>query len=159
MCNSIPTTVGRANGTLTISSDSSTGSTAEVALGGVSIAAPSPQLTVSVGSLELWERSAVDTSTAQSLTLTSTGTAPVTVNSATVRGTGFAVVNGSSAGNACPNPIPLTLHVQFNPTTVGRANGTLTINSDSSTGRHDRGCSGGVSIAAPSPQLTVSAGV
>jgi len=151
-----PTTVGRANGTLTISSDSSTGSTAEVALGGVSIAAPSPQLTVSVGSLSFGSV-AVDTSTAQSLTLTSTGTAPVTVNSATVRGTGFAVVNGSLPVTLAPTQ-SLTLHVQFNPTTVGRANGTLTINSDSSTGSTTEVALGGVSIAAPSPQLTVSAG-
>jgi hypothetical protein len=151
-----PTTVGRANGTLTISSDSSTGSMAEVALSGASVAAPSPQLTVSAGSLSFGSVT-VDTSTAQSLTLTSTGTTPVTVNSTTVRGTGFTVVNGSLPVTLAPTQ-SLTLHVQFNPMAVGRATGTLTINSNSSTGSTTEVALDGVSIAAPSPQLTVSVG-
>jgi len=67
----------------------------------------------------------------QAITLTSTGTGPVTVNSASVTGTGFTV-----SGSAFPvtlNPgQALTLSVQFDPTTTGLVSGQLTIKSNSS---------------------------
>src|SRR5207302_167503 len=93
---------GRARGQITISRKSSTGSTAVVALGGTSTTAPSPQLTVSAASLSFGSVT-VNTATTQSLTLTSTGTSPVTVNSAAITGAGFTIVGG-------------TLPVTLNPT-------------------------------------------
>jgi hypothetical protein len=41
----------------------------------------------------------------QSVTLTSTGTSPVTVNSAAISGAGFMIVGGEFAGDAESNPI------------------------------------------------------
>ena len=97
-----PTALGTASGQLTITSDSSTGSTAQVTLGGTGTAAPVPQLTVSAGSLSFGNVT-VNTAATQSLTLTSTGTAPVTVSSAAISGAGFSIVGGEFAGDAEPD--------------------------------------------------------
>ena len=151
----LPATTGAASGQLTITSNSSTGSTEVVSLSGTSTAAPSPQLTLSASSLSFGSVT-VNTSTTQSLTLTSTGTAPVTVNSATISGTGFTLVEGSLPATLNPTQ-SLTLQVQFLPTTTGTASGQLTITSNSSTGSTAVVPLSGTSTAAPSPQLTLSA--
>jgi len=151
-----PSTVGSANGQLIIDSDSSTGSVATVALSGTSIAAPSPQLTVSAGSLSFGSV-ITNASITQSLTLTSTGTAPVTVDSGTVTGAGFSLVGASLPTTLNPTQ-SVTLQVEFNPLATGSANGQLTIRSNSSTGSTTVVSLSGTSTAAPSPQLTVSAG-
>jgi hypothetical protein len=151
----LPTAIGTASGQITISSDSSTGSTAVVALSGTSTAAPSPQLTVSAASLSFGSVT-VNTATAQSLTLTSTGTAPVTVNTGAITGSGFTIVGGSVPVTLNPTQ-SMTLQVQFLPTSAGTANGQITISSNSSTGSTAVVALSGTSTAAPSPQLTVSA--
>jgi len=69
----------------------------------------------------------------QSLTLSSTGTASVTVSAATVTGTGFTVSGASFPLTLSPNQTA-TLSVEFNPTAAGTASGSLTLTSNSSTG-------------------------
>jgi hypothetical protein len=76
----------------------------------------------------------VDYSTAtQSLILSSTGTAAVTISAVTAAGTGFTV-------SGCTLPLTLnptqtaTLSVELEPTTAGTYSGSLTITSNSSTG-------------------------
>jgi len=68
----------------------------------------------------------------QTLTLSSTGTASVTVNSAALVGAGFTL-----SGTAFPTTLApgqtATAGVQFDPTVVGAASGTLTIGSTSSS--------------------------
>ena len=150
-----PTTTGTASGQLTINSNSSTGSTSVVTLSGTSTAALSPQLTISAATLSFGSVT-VNTATTQSLTLTSTGTSPVTVNSAVISGAGFTIVGGSLPATLNPTQ-SLTLQVQFDPTTTGTASGQLTINSNSSTGSTSVVTLSGTSTAAPSPQLTISA--
>ena len=79
---------------------------------------PSPQLTVSAGILSFGNVT-VNTSTAQSLTLTSTGTVAVIVNSASIPGPGFALTGGGLPVTLAPTQSS-TVHVQFDPTTLGR---------------------------------------
>jgi hypothetical protein len=67
----------------------------------------------------------------QSITLTSTGTAAVTVSAATVSGTGF-TLSGGSLPISLSSGQTATLNVQFDPTVAGAAAGTLTIASTSS---------------------------
>jgi hypothetical protein len=71
----------------------------------------------------------------QSVTLTSTGTAPVTVSAASVSGAGFSVSDASFPLTLNPNQTA-TLSVEFNPvaTLLGLVNGSLTIASNSSSG-------------------------
>ncbi len=123
-----PAATGPSNGQLAISSNSSSGATT-VALSGSGTAAPSPQLTLSSSSLSFGDVT-VDTSTTQSLTLRSTGTAPVRVNSAVVAGTGFSLVDGSFPATLNPGQ-SMTLRIQFNPATTGSSGGQVTINSNS----------------------------
>ncbi len=75
---------------------------------------------------------ALNTPATQSLTLTSTGGAAVTVSAATVTGSGFSI-----SGATFPLTLNLnqsaTLEIEFDPTTAGAASGQLTIISDSLT--------------------------
>ncbi len=68
----------------------------------------------------------------QSVILSSTGTAAVTVNSVTVSGSGFTISGGTFPITLNPNQT-VTISVQFDPTTAGAATGTLTVVSTSST--------------------------
>jgi hypothetical protein len=92
---------------------------------------PVPTLAVSATSLA-FGNVAVNTSATKSLTLTSTGTAAVSVSAATIGGTGFSVSGASFPLTLNPGQT-LALSVQFHPTNSGSVTGQLTINSNSST--------------------------
>ncbi len=147
-----PTAAGAATGQLTINSNSSSGAST-IALTGSGTATPVSQLTVSTASLSFGNVT-VKTSAAQSFTLSSTGTAPVTINSAIIAGTGFSLV-GSPLPTILNPGQSVTLQVQFSPTAAGATTGQVTINSNSSSGAATVALSGS-GIAAPVPQLTVS---
>jgi hypothetical protein len=70
--------------------------------------------------------------TTQSLILTSTGAAAVTVSAASVIGSGF-TISGASFPITLNTNQTATLSVQFDPTVAGTASGTLTIISTSLT--------------------------
>ena len=131
-----PISPGAASGQITISSNSANGNATVVTLNGTGVTAlapqTSPQLTVSARSLSFGNVT-VNTAATQSLTLTSTGTSPVTVNSAAITGSGFSIVAQSFPMTLNPNQ-SLTLQVQFDPTATGTASGQLAISSNSSTG-------------------------
>ncbi len=74
----------------------------------------------------------VNTPVTQPITLSSTGTAPVTVNSAAVSGTGFSVTGASLPATLNPGQ-SLTLQVQFDPATSGSFSGQLAITSSASS--------------------------
>ena len=69
----------------------------------------------------------------QTLILTSTGSAAVTISAASVTGSVFTVSGGSFPITLTTNQTA-TLNVQFDPTVVGAVTGQLTITSNSSTG-------------------------
>ena len=98
----------------------------------------------------------VNTVSTQPVTLTSTGTAPVTINSATLNGAGFTVSEATFPVTLDPNQ-SVTLNVQFDPTAAGAATGQLTIRSNSSTNSTAIVNLSGTGTAVVSPQLTVSA--
>lgn len=122
-----PTTAGAATANLTISSNSSAGSTATVALSGTGA---SPQLTVSSSTIDFGSV-VLNSASNQTLTLTSSGTAPVTVNSATIAGAGFTLAGATLPATLNPGQT-LSLQVTFSPTVSGAASGSLTISSNSS---------------------------
>ena len=75
----------------------------------------------------------LNTTSTQSLTLTSNGAAPVTVSSVTISGTGFTFSGASfplTLNSASPT---VSLSVDFAPTISGPATGQLTVISNSST--------------------------
>lgn len=75
----------------------------------------------------------VNTPATQSLTMTSSGTAPVTINGATLTGAGFTWSGGALPATLSPGQ-EATLQVEFDPTVVGAATGQLAITSNSSIG-------------------------
>jgi len=74
----------------------------------------------------------VNSPATQSVTLTSTGTMAVTVNSAVLTGAGF-MVSGATFPVTLNPEQATTLSVEFDPTATGAATGQLTITSNSST--------------------------
>jgi hypothetical protein len=88
----------------------------------------------------------VGSTSTQTLTLTSSGTAPVTINSAVLQGTGFSDSGATFPVTLNPNQA-VTLTVQFDPTATGAASGTLTISSNSATGGTTQVTLGGTGTA------------
>ena len=74
----------------------------------------------------------LNTPSTQSLTLSSTGSGPVTVNSASVSGTGYSISGLTLPATINPGN-SATLNVQFDPTAAGTDTGQVTISSNSST--------------------------
>lgn len=74
----------------------------------------------------------LNTPIAQSVTVTSTGTKALTVNSATVTGTGFSLSSAKLPATLNPGQ-SLTLQLQFDPLTAGSFTGQLVVASSAST--------------------------
>src|SRR5271170_373832 len=117
-----------ATGTLTISSNAVRHFGITVGLTSEGVA---PQLTVSATSLSF---GTVDDGSSATLPLTlySTGTAPLTINSATISGTAFTMSGAAFPVTLIP-PLGITLQVQFSPTAGIPAMGAVTISSNDST--------------------------
>jgi hypothetical protein len=90
-----------------------------------------PTLTVSPTSVAFGKET-VGTVSTQPVMLTSVGTAPVTVSSGTLSGTGFTMSGATFPVTLNPG-LAVTLDVQFDPSTAGAVTGQLTIQSNSST--------------------------
>jgi hypothetical protein len=84
-----------------------------------------PVLTINASAVSFGDVN-VGTTATQSITLTSTGAAAVTINSATVAGSGFTVSGATIPLTLNPNQA-VTLNVQFDPIAAGSVTGTLTI--------------------------------
>jgi hypothetical protein len=74
----------------------------------------------------------VNTPVTEPVTISSVGTAPVTVNSATLSGAGF-TMSGATFPVVLAPGLAIALDVQFSPAVVGASSGQLTIQSNSST--------------------------
>jgi beta-glucanase (GH16 family) len=74
----------------------------------------------------------VNTPATQPVTLTSTGTGPVTINEAAVTGAGF-TMSGAELPTTLNPSQQMTLNIGFDPTAVGAATGQLVIAGTSST--------------------------
>lgn len=74
----------------------------------------------------------INTPSTQSVTLASTGTAPVVIQSAALSGAGFTMSGATFPVTLNPG-LALTLDVQFDPVVSGAATGNLSIQSSSST--------------------------
>jgi hypothetical protein len=75
----------------------------------------------------------LNTPATQSVTLTSSGTAPLTINTATLTGTGF-TMSGVSAPLTLNPGQTATLSVTFDPTAAGAATGSVTVTSNAASG-------------------------
>lgn len=125
-----PKAASKAAGTLTISSNAVRHSGITVSLSSTGVSQNGPQLTVSPGSLSF---GTVDdgSSAVLPVVLTSTGTDPVSITSAIIKGAGFSVSGANFPVTLNPT-LGITLMVQFSPTAGVAMAGTMTISSNSS---------------------------
>jgi hypothetical protein len=112
------------------------------------------ELTSSVSSLAFGDVTDGDSKTLP-LTLTSTGTASATINSAAIAGTGFALAT-SDLPITLPPGSSLTLQAEFSPKAAGSDTGQITIDTNAATGAKLTVGLAGTAVASTDPQLTLS---
>jgi hypothetical protein len=91
-----------------------------------------PHLRLSTGSMAFGSVTVKTAATPQSVTLMSTGTAPLTISAGTVAGAGFSIP-GASFPLTLNQGQTATLTVSFDPSVAGAVTGALTLTSNSST--------------------------
>jgi hypothetical protein len=111
-----------------------------------------PALTVAPISLTFGPTQVSTQSTPQTLTLTSTGNAPVTISSLAISGD-FALSNDSCSGQTLAAATTCTVQITFNPSATGTRTGQLTIHANIATGQSTVALSG-TGTSAPSIILT-----
>jgi hypothetical protein len=129
-----PSSAGSATGSLVITSNSLVTPSATIQLSGNGILATAG-LTVN-SSTVAFGNVAVGTPSTQSVTLTSSGTAAVTVSAVSLSGTGF-TMTGATFPLTLNSGQTATLSLQFEPTATGAATGNLTISSNASSNSTD----------------------
>ena len=120
-------------GTLTVSSNSSQGNVV-VNMSGAGTSASNPVVSSSLGinaTSVAFGNVVINNPATQTVILTSTGTAAVTVKAATLTGTGFTLSGDTFPLTLNPSQTA-TLNVKFDPTTAGSKTGQLAITSNSS---------------------------
>jgi len=122
--------VSPVNSTEAATLTASTGSAA--ATFSLRLIASGPELNVSSSGLSFGNVN-VNTAATQTLTLSSTGASPLTINALSISGTGFTANGAAFPMTLNPNQTA-TLNVQFDPTAAGTASGSLTFSSNSLTG-------------------------
>jgi len=127
-----PTATGARTGTLQIASDASNG-VQQVSLGGAGIA---PAASMAPSSLSFGNQLLGATSTSRSLTITNSGTAPLTVGAVTIGGTnpGDYLVSGNTCTSAIAVNAACAISVTFTPTATGSSAATLQVSTDAATG-------------------------
>jgi hypothetical protein len=98
----------------------------------VRLLAQNPALSASTTTLNFGDVS-LNTTTTQPVTLTSTGSSAVTINSGTLAGAGFSMTGATFPLTLNPGQTA-TLQVSFDPTTAGAANGSITFAGNASNG-------------------------
>jgi hypothetical protein len=148
-----PKTTGTVSGDLTLVTNCTTGASSTVALTGTGTSS-APQITLSGTSLGFG--SVTDgSSKTLALTMTSSGTSPLTVNSLSISGSGFSVGPATLPATLAVGQ-SLTVQIAFSPQTAGSTTGTLTINSNSTTGATSTVSLGGTGVATTTPTLSLS---
>ena len=142
-----PTTTGTRTGTLTVT-DNGPGSPQSASLTGVGVAAGS--VTLSPTSLNFGNQTVGTPSTAQSVTLTNSQSASLTISSIAVSGD-YSQTN--NCGTSVPGNGSCTINVVFTPTATGTRTGTLTV-TDNGPGSPQTASLTGVGVAAGSVTLS-----
>lgn len=154
-----PVSTGNSAGQLTLQTD--TGSPLSVSLVGIGASAPSPALTISIPSLDFGDVQ-VNTQETLPVTLTSSGTAPVTISSIAIAGAQFGLASTSFPSGITGLPATLnpgqqiTLNVAFLPAATGAVTGDLAVSSNASGAATNVALTGN-GVPAPAPKLVLSA--
>ncbi|MHB1023877.1 MAG: choice-of-anchor D domain-containing protein [Acidobacteriaceae bacterium] len=158
-----PSSTGNMSGQLAIATNSSAGpAQSDVTLSGTGITqttptpVSSPILTINPTTLSFGTVTAGSTAS-KTITLSSTGTAAVQVNSVTVTGSEFTVSGASFPLTLNPGQ-QATLQITFKPSVSGSDTGTIMVSSNSSTGATSQVSLSGNAVAQSVATLSVSPG-
>jgi hypothetical protein len=142
-----PTVVGAETATLRLTDNDST-SPQDIALSGTG-ANPTPAVMLAPTTLTFGSQALNTTSAAQTVTLTNTGTGPLTIISIAASGDFAETSTGATACPISPATLPATagsntctISVTFKPTATGTRTGTLTITDDAAPGTQTVGLTG-----------------
>ena len=149
--NFAPATAGSASGQITFGSNSPTNPT--VSLAGTGVAATVLQLTASPTTVNFGNVN-VGSSPTQSVAITDTGNANVTISQITTSGTAFSLSGVTVPLTLTPGQSS-TYIAQFAPTTTGSASGQITFTSNASNSPTLIALTG-AGVAAPTAQLSVN---
>lgn len=146
-----PTAAGSRTGTLNIG-HSNTLTPIVIALTGTGTSTSAPIASISPTSLTLASTAVGNTSAAQSVTVSNTGTAPLTLSAITLSNTADYIISGGtcSAGGSVAVGSNCTISVAFKPATTGTRTGTLNI-SHNAAGSPGSVALSGAATAAPAP--------
>lgn len=128
-----PKATGAATGEVTLTSNATTNDQLTITLSGTGTQTRvTPNLTPSTNSLDFGDVT-VGTSAKRKVTLTSSGTAVLTITSGTVTGKGFSL-SGVSFPLTLDPGLKATLTVAFDPATAGVASGSVALTTNTSAG-------------------------
>jgi len=151
-----PSQAGLQQATLQQSSNSVGYGNQSVALSGVGQIANGPALTLSSTSLVYTPQVVGTTSAYQSVTATSTGTAPVNILAVSVTGDFILYSNGCPTTSNYPPGASCPIYIQFIPSAAGTRTGTLTIIDNATGSPHTVSLSGQGLTSAPSDVVSPS---
>ena len=153
-----PTTVAAATGTLTVS-DNAGGSPHTISLAGIGVADP-PAVTLSASTLTFPSIVVGSHSTPQTVTVTNSGTAPLTITAISVSGN-YTQANNCSSSLAVSRACQVT--VVFAPLQTGSDTGTLSITDNATGSPHKVSLTGtgvavfSLAVAPPSTPVVIGA--
>jgi hypothetical protein len=151
-----PGATGARSATLAITHNA-TGSPSNVSLSGTGAAAPAPAVSLSGSTLAFGTVTLGTTSGAQSITLTNSGNAALTIKSITPGGSnpGDFTVGGSCAVGMVAAGANCTISAAFKPSSTGARSATVTVASDAANSPHTINLSGtGAAANAPAASIT-----
>jgi Abnormal spindle-like microcephaly-assoc'd, ASPM-SPD-2-Hydin len=151
-----PGATGARSGSLAIAHNA-TGSPSSVSLSGTGASAPTPAVSLSSGTIALGSVQVGATSAAQSVTLTNTGTAALTISGITLGGTnaGDFARTGTCAAGSVAAGASCTLTATFTPTAAGARAASISVASNAPNSPHAVNLSG-TGTAAPPPATPVA---
>lgn len=123
-----PSATGSVTGNISISSNSSNLPSATVSLSGSGVAAPAPQITVTPASAAFGSV-VTGSNSSQTFLVKNSGNAVLTVNSATLSGTGFSL-SGLTSPLSLNAGQSSTFNVVFAPQSAGSVGGSMTLTSN-----------------------------
>jgi hypothetical protein len=150
-----PTATGTRTAAVTIS-DNAAGSPHSISLTGTGAAAPAPVVGLSAPSLTFASQQLNTTSAAQTVTLTNTGNAALSITSIGVTGvnSGDYAQTNTCGSSVAANNGSCTISVTFTPTATGTRTGALTITDSASGSPHSVSLNGTGSSTPSSVMLT-----
>lgn len=152
-----PTATGARTGSVAITHNASGGSST-VALTGTATAAAAPAATLSASTLSFGSLTVGSTSSSQSLTLSNSGTAALTLGTLSTSSSDFRISGGTcAAGGTLAAGASCSTTLTFTPSAAGARSATLSITHNASGGSSTAGLSGTGVAATPVAGVSPSA--